>query len=283
MLNYLVSDNLGNKLKWYIKAHAYSSIGALNLVLTFFEHTKYRELAIVIGDLTNLLEKFGSSNNFKDEIRIIDANLKNIEFLISKQDIEEDKKNELLTVILSVKKNINRINSIIKNPEYKEKFKISKIIYSAINDLISTYPDVLYGDLIGSEGPNVGKRIQFHYNQSGKDNNYLFCGYEVQALLVSLLSNAVENIKSKGNIFVSAKTANLRVKLVFEDDGKPLSNNEITHIKSKKFSSKKNTKRMNYFQNVYDVLSKYNGILEFKNDEDSKTTTCIIELPFKSV
>lgn len=284
MLNYLVSNNLRNKIKWYINAHSHSSVSALNLVLSFFEDTDHHDLTTIIRELTRMFENFGETNNFDNEIMILDANLKSVEFLISKMKLPVERRDEILTIILGIKKNIRLISGIIKDPTYSENFRLSKIVFSSVSKLVEKYPGILYGDLVGDEGPNTGNNLNIHFDHAGVDEEYSFCGYEIQLLITSLLSNSLEEMNKKGNIYLSLKTTKQRVKICVEDDGAQISDAEIRRIKQKKslFMNKRNVKKKTLGV-VFDVLEKYNGLIDVRRNDVNKTTAYVVDLPFKSV
>lgn len=293
MRNLLVSGNVHSKIEWYIKAHGHSSIGGLNLIWIYFDLNNKKEIAKLIHSAITKFEDFSESDDIDKSLKELSQKVNEINDVISAEDMVSEKKEEMTEILKSVKKNIIRINKIMRNPGYIESFKLSKILFSTCVQLLKSYPHVLYGDLIGRNGKDTGNRIQLLLVQSYEDekgeiqtkfeeNDMLCCGYEIQLLLFNLLANAVEAISSTGNITIMVKYKKDKVFIDIIDDGDLLSDSEIKKIKAQQKKSKKGPTHGHGLKIIHDIVEKYNGKLDVKCDAKKHSVKFSVMLPIMS-
>ena len=278
--NFLISSNINEKIKWYIKAHGHSSLGGLNLIWTYFEFNNKKEIAEKIHEGIVLFENFGNSNNLKKEDENLKDNIEEIKNIIEKEDIECNKKEELLEIMKGVKKNIERIEKIIENPNYEEKFKLEKILFSTIVQLLKRYPSVLYGDIIGNKGKDIGNRIKINVKKA--EEEVMCCGYEIQLLFFNLLSNAIDAIKEKGNIYIELDYKEEKLKIDISDDGDLINEEDVKKILEKKEFSTKGRDHGHGLRIIDNIIEKYNGTMNIISNKEKKLVTFSIVLPLKT-
>lgn len=279
--NLLVSGNLKEKIKWYIKAHGHSCIGGLNLIWTLFSFNGRKETADIIDNAIKLFENFADSDDLKQQLKNLKAAIADVVKAVSREEMQDEKREETMKILSEVKKNVSRINNIIKNPGYEERFKLSKILFSTAVQLLKHYPNMLYGDFIGNKGDDIGNRIKLNVNPS-QEEEILCCGYEMQLLLFNLLSNAVEAIKEKGSIYVAIKYENDNAIIEVSDDGELISEEDIKKIKNHGEFSTKGREHGLGLKIVTDILEKYDGSLDVRSDDSKSLVTFSVRIPIKS-
>lgn len=282
MKNLLVSGDIKEKIGWYIKAHGHSSIGGLNLISTYFSFHGKQQQADVVEKAIGLFQNFADSDDLEKQLKDLESAILDVEKVIREEQIEEEKRSEMLDILGGVKKNISMIDKIIKNPGYEEKFKLSKILFSTSVQLLKQYPNVLHGDLVGDKGKDVGDRIKLNFKEPLKEKKILCCGYEMQLLLFNLLSNAVDAVKDKGNIYINMKYGKRNIGIDVSDDGKLISAKDIQKIvKHRKFSTKGRSHGAG-LKIVYDILGKYKGKMNVKSNPITHLVTFSVQMPLRS-
>jgi len=276
--NLLISGNIKEKIKWYIKAHGHSSMGGLNLIWTYFDFNNKKETADIIDKAIKLFENFTGVEELNKQLKELDTSIINIEKTVCKENIDDGKKEEMLEILNGVKKNVIMLDKILQNPGYEEKLMLSKILFSTAVQLLKQYPDMLHGDLVGDKGADVGNRIKLTVKESIEEKEILCCGYEIQLLLFNLLSNAVDAIEDKGNIYIEIVYEKDLVKITVCDDGKLLSEGDIEKIKQHKEYSTKGKDHGKGIKIIYDILEKYHGNLDIRTKEELVSFTARIPL-----
>ncbi len=279
-INPLISGNVKEKIKWYIKAHGHSSMGSLNLIWTYLDFIGDKEKADKIAKAVKAFENFGESDNFRKELDALENTIDNVEKVINHEENEE-KRMEMVSLIYSVKRNLYRIEDIIKDPGYQEGFKLSKILFSAAIQLERQYPNTLYGDIVGNKGEYIGDRIKLNVKEPAEEEEIQCCGYEMQLLLFNLLSNAVDAINDKGNIYIEITYSKGIVRIDVSDDGKLISEEDIKKIAAHKEFSTKSRGHGRGLKIVNDILEKYNGALDLASDTSKHQVTCSIAIPLR--
>lgn len=281
MKNLLVSGDLKQKIQWYIKAHGHSSIGGLNLIWTQFNYSKRKYAADIVDKAIKLFENFTDSDDLAKQLKDLNTSISDVEEVIKAEELAKEKRTEMTEILDSVRKNVTRIEKIIKNPGYEEKFELSKILFSSAIQLLKHYPNTLYGDLIGEKGANIGDRIKIHVNTQ-KEISLLCCGYEIQLLFFNLMSNAIESIKDKGNIFIEIRHQDNAVQISVSDDGKLIQEAYIAKITDHKEFSTKGTARGHGLNIINDIVERYKGNIKVKNDPAKHLVTFLITIPIIS-
>lgn len=268
MNNPLLSGNLQEKIQWYIRAHGHSSIGGLNLMWTYFSYHQQKELADIIENTIDKFENFETTDDPTDQIRNIKNDMNLIEQNIDYVPIESKKKDELQEMVQGIYENIDRIESIISDPGYEEKFYLEDILDSTITELLKRYPQILYGDLIGEKNQDETIRIQFR--KKGSSRKLIVCGYEIQLLLFNLLSNAIDAIQQQNNqqgiisILFDYKKEFVHVEIV--NTGKQIPEKDLEKIKSKQSFSTKGIHHGKGLQIIYDIGEKYNADVDVSSE-----------------
>ncbi|MFP4112048.1 MAG: ATP-binding protein [Candidatus Woesearchaeota archaeon] len=278
MKNALVSGKVNEKIKWYIRAHGHSSIGGLNLLWTFFSFNKKTETADIIKCAISMFENFAGSENIDNEIIDLNACIQKIENSIKKDQLSPEKKEEMLNVLSGVKKNITLIKKIAQNPSYEEYFKISKIVYATVSQLLRRHPNKLYGDAVGNS-PEKGDHIKMNYTEPANERSILCCGYEIQLMLFNLLSNAVDEIAGKGNIWIEHQIDDSSLLIKISDDGDPLSRQDIKKILANKNFTTKGKNHGHGLKIIHDVVNKYKGKMDAVNKDG--IVSFVISIPVK--
>ncbi|MBN1502359.1 GHKL domain-containing protein [Candidatus Woesearchaeota archaeon] len=278
MTNPLISGTLKEKIKWYIRAHGHSSIGGLNLIWTYFSYHRKKQTADIIEKAIHMFENFAKSDNLESEIKELQESVDMVENYLRKEQIEDDKKMEMLEILKGVKKNIQMIEQILNTPGYEEEFKLSRILLSAVIQLEKQYPDILYGDLIGPK--KQGNRIRLSFKEPENEEKVKVCGYEMGLIFYNLLTNAVDAIKAEGNISVDIKYGD-NIIINISDDGELITEEEIHKILHHREFSTKGRGHGHGLQIVWDILEKYDGSFNVISDKASNLVSFIITLSLK--
>jgi len=271
MSNDLVSGNINDKINWYIRAHAHSSIGGLNLIWTYFDMNNKKVMSEKITALIKKFETFSSSKDLQSELKLLKDSSYNLANEINSLELLTKEKEEFNSIMEGVSKNIERIENIMKNPGYKEDFKLSSLVFSAVTDILHVYPDTLYGDLIAKSDKNAGKKIKLEFCEPKNEPLVYVCGYELKLLFYNLLSNAIDSIKSSGNIRVCLTFSNDSFNVELCDDGEEISAENIEKIKRHEIFTTKGTKHGHGMKIIYDIVSKYGGRIDI---ESKNKNTC---------
>ncbi len=281
MNNLLLSCNLQEKIQWYIRAHGHSSIGGLNLMWTYFNFTDQKELADIIEKTIEEFESFDQTEDPIHKIKHIKIDVNMIEKNIDYVPIESDKKVELQDMLKGINENITRIESIISDPGYEEKFYLEDVLDTTITELIHRYPQTLYGDLIGEKTQE--EPIKVHFNKKGPSRKIRVCGYEIQLLFYNLLSNAIDAIKElknqNGIISILFDYKKEFVHIEITNTGKQIPDHIIKKIKSNAPVSTKGAHHGTGLQIIHDISEKYNADLSIVSAEGH--TLFVIDIPFK--
>jgi len=280
MNNPLLTGNIQEKIQWYIRAHGHSSIGGLNLMWTYFMYQQQKDLADVVEKTIQEFESFDQSEDPQHNIKHIKVDVNLIEKNIDYMPIEEEKKAELQEMLNGIYENIDRIENIISDPQYEEKFYLEDVLDSTITELLKRYPQTLYGDLIGEK--NQRESIRIHFDKKGSSRKLLVCGYEIQLLLYNLMSNAIEAIQeldSKNGIisilFIYKKEF---VHIEIVNTGKKISSSILKKIQSKKTVSTKGAHHGKGLQIIHDISEKYNANLSVESTEGQ--TIFSLDIPY---
>ena len=279
MENILISGNLNQKIKWYIRAHGHSCIGGLNLLWTYFNYSGSPELAELVQESIDNFETFGKKeDDVSEQLKVLENNISEIEYQIESIGLEKEKKDEMQHILIGVDNNIKRIKAIIKDNDYKEEVRLSNVLDSAITELLIRYPNTFFGDVVGSQ--NVGSNIKIDFEMKGDEKEIIVCGYEMQLLLYNLISNAIDAIiygGGEGNVWISFGFLEDGIEINVADDGKAISKENLAKIKSKKPFTTKGGKHGNGMKIIYDIVEKYNAVLQVESN--SEKTMFNINLP----
>ena len=281
MKNPLISGNLQEKIQWYIRAHGHSSIGGLNLMWTYFNYQQQKELADIIEKTIEEFETFEKTEDPIHKIKHIKIDMNMIEKNIDYVPIEPEKKSELQDMVKGIYENIDRIEMILSDPGYEEKFYLENVLDSTITELINRYPQTLYGDLIGER--SKGELIKIHFNKKGSSRKIRVCGYEIQLLLYNLISNAVEAIQELKNkngiisILIDFKKEFVHIEVT--NTGKQIPKQILKKIQSNKSVSTKGPHHGKGLQIIHDISEKYNANLTVTSAKGQ--TVFSLDIPYK--
>lgn len=278
MNNPLLSENLQDKIQWYIRAHGHSSIGGLNLMWTYFTYQEQRELADIVEKTIEEFESFDKSDDPAHQIKHIKIDVNLIEKNIDYIPIEPEKKDELQQMLHGIYENIERIESIISDPGYEEKFYLEDILDSTITELMKRYPQTLYGDLIGDKDHD--ETIQVQFRKKGSARKLIVCGYEMQLFFYNFLSNAVEAIQENdgnGTIFINFEYKKEYVHIDIANDGK-MPESVLKKIQTNKSVSTKGKHHGQGLQIIQDISEKYDAAIQVLTKEDQ--TLFSIDIPY---
>ena len=270
MANYLVSGDVKQKIRWYIRAHGHSSIGGLNLIWTYFNYSGKVEIADAVHKAIECFEMFEKAEDVSEQHKVLEQLVLGVKEEIKSSGIDAEKKDEIEQILEGVKRNIERIGNIIQDPSYEEDFQLGDIIQSAITELLKRYPNVLYGDLVGEKGDHVGDRIRINFEEHENEKEILCCGYELQLLFFNLLSNAIDSIieeSGKGNIWISFDYLEDNVRIEAADDGEMISQENIDKIIARKSFTTKGRKHGHGMKIIYDIIDKYKASMEIESVE----------------
>lgn len=278
MSNPLLSENLQDKIQWYIRAHGHSSIGGLNLMWTYFTYQQQKELADIVKKTIDEFESFDQSEDPADQIEHIKVNVDLIQKNIDYIALESEKKDELQQMIHGINENIERIESIITDPTYEEKFYLEDILDSTITELMKRYPQTLYGDLIGDKDND--ETIQLQFKKKGSARKLIVCGYEMQLFFYNFLSNAVEAIQETGDegaihIFFEYKKEYIHIEIA--NDGK-IPDSVLRKIQTKRSVSTKGKHHGNGLQIIQDISEKYDAAVQVLSYDNQ--TIFKIDMPY---
>lgn len=278
MKNSLLSENIQDKIQWYIRAHGHSSIGGLNLMWTYFTYQQQKELADIIEKTIEEFERFGETDDPSHQIKHIKIDVNLIEKNIDYIPIESEKKDELQQMLHGIYENIERIESILSNPGYEEKFYLEDILDSTITELIKRYPQTLYGDLVGENEHDETINVQFR--KKGSARKLIVCGYEMQLFFYNFLSNAVEAIQEtvgKGTIFIGFEYKKEYVHIEIANTGK-IPDSVLKKIQLNKSVSTKGKHHGKGLQIIQDISEKYDAAIQVIAKEDQ--TIFSIDIPY---
>ena len=280
MTNPLLSGNLQEKIQWYIRAHGHSSIGGLNLMWTYFTYQQQQELADIVEKTIQEFESFEDSEDPAHQIKHIKIDVNMIEKNIDYVPLESEKKSELQEMLHGIYENIDRIEAIISDPGYEEKFYLEDVLDSTITELLKRYPQTLYGDLIGDQ--NQDESIKIHFNKKGSSRKLIICGYEMQLLLYNLISNAVEAIQDQkdptGIISVLFEYKKEFVHIEIANTGKQIPQSVLKKIQSKKSVSTKGRHHGKGLQIIHDISEKYDANLTVNSSQGQ--TIFSLDIPY---
>jgi signal transduction histidine kinase len=279
MNNPLVCDDLNEKIRWYIRAHGHSSIGSLNLMWTYFSFSDNQKIADDVQKAIDSFEQFGIDKDLNKQQQILQKYMHTIEKDIQQTEMEPEKKDEMQQMLHGVYRNIQRIESIIQDPNYEEEFQLNDIYHSTLTELVKRYPNTFYGNTLASD--ESGDKIHIHFNMKGTEQSLHICGYDMQLLLFNLISNASDAIlekKKQGNIWIDFEYKKDHIDIHLADDA-GISDKALKLLKSKKSFSTKGEKHGRGMKIIYDLLEKHKATLTVKK-KDAKTVFSI-KIPYK--
>ena len=110
------------------------------------------------------------------------------------------------------------------------------------------------------------------------DELYIEADYNrLKQVLVNLIKNSVESIEKNGTIKINVSNSKNKVKIVVEDTGKGMTEEELRQIKSAFFTTKQNgTGLGTYLSN--EIIKAHNGIMKYHSVKN-KGTKVIITIP----
>lgn len=278
MSNPLLSGNLQEKIQWYIRAHGHSSIGGLNLMWTYFTYQQQKELADIVEKTIEEFESFGENDDPAHQIKHIKIDVNLIEKNIDYIPLEPEKKDELQQMLSGIYENIQRIDRIISDPGYEEKFYLEDILDSTITELMKRYPQTLYGDLVGESEHDEPIEVQFR--KKGSARKLIVCGYEMQLFFYNFLSNAIEAIQEtvgKGTVFIGFDYKKEYVHIEIANTGK-IADSVLEKIKKNKSVSTKGKHHGKGLRIIQDISEKYDAAIEVISKEDQ--TVFSIDIPY---
>jgi signal transduction histidine kinase len=281
MTNDLISGKLNDKIKWYIRAHGHSSIGALNLLIALFHEKEDRNLNELIDECINNFKNFSTTDNLVGLSSKLKDDIRNLQGAINNINEMPQKKQEMIDIMDGVWKNVERIQAIINNPGYEEEFELTKILSSTFTELLERYPDVLYGDFVGIKGKDVGEIIKISFSKSGNERPIRVCGYEIQLLFFNLISNAIDAIigtkgygdevnQTKGNIDICFTFKEDTIVMEFIDDGDKIPDDLLEKISKRELFSTKGGSHGMGMKIIYDLIEKYRANFSVLSDEKTK-------------
>lgn len=255
------------------------------------------------------------SNNIKSDLILIIILFILLAYFVINIYIRTDKIFSLYKQVKSIekeeqiKKSLFKITHEIKNPiavckGYLDMFDMNNIehskkyvpiIKSEINRVLALLEDflsitkikiekeemdinVLLEDTIYCLNPLLkDKNVDFEYNISD-DEIYIEADYNrLKQTLVNIIKNSLESINSDGYIKLSTKKDNNQVKIIIEDNGVGMSEDELSKIKEAFFTTKKNGTGLGIYMSN-EIIKLHNGSLDYFS-EKSKGTKVVITLP----
>ena len=110
------------------------------------------------------------------------------------------------------------------------------------------------------------------------DELYIEADYNrLKQVIVNLIKNSVESIEKNGTIKINVSNSKNKVKIVVEDTGKGMTEEELKQIKSAFFTTKQNgTGLGTYLSN--EIIKAHNGIMKYHSVKN-KGTKVIITIP----
>ena len=217
----------------------------------------------------------------------------------SLQNFEEDKesKDSLFKITHEIKNPIAVVKGYldmydVNNIEHSNKY--IPIIKEEINRVLMLLEDFLsitkikiekeemdLGYLLEDIKNNFGmilksKNIEFICTDI--DELYIEADYNrMKQVLVNLIKNSVESIEKNGTIKINVSNYKNKVKIVVQDTGKGMTEEELKQIKSAFFTTKKNgTGLGTYLSN--EIIKAHNGIMKYHSVKN-KGTKVIITIP----
>ena len=168
-----------------------------------------------------------------------------------------------------IKSEINRVLALLEDFLSITKIKIEKEEMDI---------NVLLEDTIYCLNPLLkDKNVDFEYNISD-DEIYIEADYNrLKQTLVNIIKNSLESINSDGYIKLSTKKDNNQVKIIIEDNGVGMSEDELSKIKEAFFTTKKNGTGLGIYMSN-EIIKLHNGSLDYFS-EKSKGTKVVITLP----
>ena len=103
----------------------------------------------------------------------------------------------------------------------------------------------------------------------------------MQLLLFNLLSNAIEAINEKGNIYIKTTYTKGMVRIDVADDGELISDENVKKIIAHKKFSTKDRGHGQGLKIVNDILEKYNGALDVTSDASKHLVTFSVTIPIE--
>jgi signal transduction histidine kinase len=279
MNNPLVSDDLNEKIRWYIRAHGHSSIGSLNLMWTYFSFSDNQRIADDVQKAIDSFEQFGFDKDLNKQQQLLQKHMHTVEKDIQQTEIEPEKKDEMQQMLQGVYRNIERIESIIDDPNYEEEFKLNDIYHSTLTELLKRYPNTFYGETLSLN--ESGDKIQIHFQVTGSEQSLHICGYDMQLLLFNIISNASDALigkKKHGNIWIDFDYKKDHVAIHIADDA-GISDEALKLLKSKKSFSTKGEKHGQGMKIIHDLLEKHSAKLSVKKKDER--TIFSINIPYK--
>ncbi|MGM5484679.1 MAG: ATP-binding protein [Nanobdellota archaeon] len=255
----MVSENLGDTIQWHIRAHAHSSVGALGLLWTYFDHYGLKEKADKVNEAIDLFNGFSETDDIEGHYNELSESVDEIEVMIKDASLEGSKEKEMLSVLSGVKDNLERIKAIMDNPSYSEVFSISDIVLSALVQVSKKYPGTLYGDIIGGDDGKV------KVEASIPDDRIKVPGYKVDLMFYNLIVNAVE--ASSSVIRIDLEVDEDVVVFGVSDDGKGLTDANIEKINSSKPFTTKEGGHGKGLQIVREVIDELDGEINVRKEK----------------
>lgn len=115
-----------------------------------------------------------------------------------------------------------------------------------------------------------------------KDELYINADYNrLKQVLINVIKNSIESIKTNGLIKLSLEQNEDNIKIILEDNGVGMNNEELKQIKQPFFTTKNNGTGLGiYLSNQ--IINAHNGTIEYISKENVGTKT-IIKLPYEKL
>ncbi len=284
-----VGDNCGRILEPNMKIEEYEcTINGIKRVIQvskseFIDENKEINKIIVVRDLTERkeLEKqverserltaMGElASSVAHEIRNPLNTIGTITQQLGKDFLPKENENEFKSLTQLVYKEVRRINEIIENFlkfARPKPIKAENFITSEIFEQVKKQ----YEHLLNKKGIKLVVKENFI-------GRVYWDKTQIQQALMNLMENAIDSINNNGSISITVKeTDEHRIVIIFEDNGKGISKEDLKKIFNLYFTTKDKGSGIG-LSIVQKVISEHNGVI-IVNSEVGKGTTFTIYLP----
>ncbi len=233
-------------------------------LISLFKNTEY------IFSLYKSLKNFEESKESKESLFKITHEIKNpiavVKGYLDMYDINNIERSNKYIVI--IKEEINRILTLLEDFLSITKIKIEKEemdLGFLLEDIKNNFSLIL-----------KSKNIKLICNDI--DELYIKADYNrLKQVLVNLIKNSVESIEKNGTIKVYLSNSKNKIKIIIEDTGKGMTEEELKQIKNAFFTTKqKGTGLGIYLSN--EIIKAHNGFMKYHSVKN-KGTKVVITIP----
>lgn len=246
-------------------------IMSILVIIIFYIITKFIinlfENAKSINSLYNSLQKFEEDKKSKESLFKITHEIKNpiavVKGYLDMYDVNNSKHS--IKYIPIIKEEINRVLMLLEDFLSITKIKIEKEemdLGLLLDDIKKSFSLIL-------------KSKDIKLICKDLDEIYVCADYNrLKQVLVNLIKNSMESIDSNGVIKISVNKNKEKIKIIIEDNGKGMNEEELQQIKSAFFSTKKNGTGLGvYLSN--EIIKSHDGNLKYFSKKDKGTKVVI--------